>query len=129
VIKARDFKYCTRVTVGYINLALVDKFCYISDMLSVDGDADAEVEARVQIGLNKFRQLVPLLTHKDISLIVRGRLYRCCMQSSMLHRSDTWPGGKENEMALQRTEMRMVRWTCGVKVKGRVPSKELRERD
>jgi len=31
-------------------------------------------------------------------------------------------------VALQRTEMRMVRWMCGVKLKDRVPSKELRER-
>ena len=29
---------------------------------------------------------------------------------------------------LQRAEMRMVRWMCNVKVKDRVPSKELRER-
>jgi len=27
------------------NLELVDKFCYLGDMLSVDGDADAAVEA------------------------------------------------------------------------------------
>ena len=31
-------------------------------------------------------------------------------------------------MALQRAEMRMVRWMHNVKVKDRVPSKELRER-
>ena len=37
-------------------------------MLSVDGDADAVVEARIRIGWNKFRQLVPLLTNKDVSL-------------------------------------------------------------
>jgi len=35
---------------------------------------------------------------------------------------------KENEVALQRAEMRMiVRWMCGVKLKDRVPSKGLRE--
>jgi len=44
-------------------------FCYLGDMLSVDGDAVADVE-----------------------------------------------------------EMRIVRWMCNVKVKDRVPSKELRER-
>ena len=32
------------------NLELVDKFCYLGDMLSVDGDADAAVETRIQIG-------------------------------------------------------------------------------
>ena len=31
-------------------LELVDKFCYLGDMLSVDGDGDATVEARIRIG-------------------------------------------------------------------------------
>ena len=30
-------------------------------------------------------------------------------------------------VALQRAEMIMVRWMCGVKLKDRLPSKELRE--
>jgi len=47
---------------------------------------------------------------------------------SMLHGSETWPVRRENEVALQRAEMRMVRWICDVKVKDKDPSKELRER-
>ena len=31
-------------------LELVDKLCYLGDILSVDGDADAAVEARIRIG-------------------------------------------------------------------------------
>jgi len=31
-------------------------------------------------------------------------------------------------LTLQRAEMRMVRWMCDIKVKDKVPSKELRER-
>jgi len=46
----------------------------------------------------------------------------------MLHGNETWPVRKENELALQRAEMRMARWMCGVKLQGRVPSKALRER-
>jgi len=46
----------------------------------------------------------------------------------MLHGSETWPIRKENEVALQRAEMRMVRWICGIKLQDRVPSKGLRER-
>jgi len=110
------------------NLEVVDKFCYLGDMLSVDGDGDAAVKARIRIGWNKSRQLVPLLTNRNVSLIRRGRLYSSCVRSSMLHESETWPARKENEVALQRAEMRMVRWMCNVKVKDRVPSKALRER-
>jgi len=54
-------------------------------MLSVDRDADAAAETRIRIGWNKFMQLVPLHTNKDIPLIVRGRLYSSCVWSSMLH--------------------------------------------
>ena len=86
-------------------LELVDKFCYLGDMLRVDGDADTAVEARIRNGWNKFRQLVPLLTNKDVSLIMRGRLYSSCVRR------------KENVVALQRTEMRMVRWMCGIKLR------------
>ena len=72
---------CTSVDIGAsAKLELVDKFRYLGDMLSVDGDA---VEARIRIGWNNFRQLIPLLTNKDISLIMRGRWYSSCVQSSM----------------------------------------------
>ena len=41
--------------MNYVSLI---SFCYLGDMLSVDGDTDAAVEARIRIGWNKFRQLV-----------------------------------------------------------------------
>ena len=54
------------------SLELLDQFCYLGDMLRVDGDADAAFEARVHKVQNKFRQLVPLLTNKDVSLLMSG---------------------------------------------------------
>jgi len=118
----------TSVDIGAsANLEVVDKFCYLGDMLSMDGDGDADVNTRIQTGCNKCRQLVPLLTSRDISLIRTGRLYSSCVRSSMLHGSDTWPVWKENEVALERAEMRIVRWMSNVKVKDRVASKELKD--
>jgi len=46
----------------------------------------------------------------------------------MLHESETWPIRKENVVALQRAEMRMVRCICGLKLQDRVPRDGLRER-
>ena len=41
----------TSVDIGAsAKLELVDKICYQGDVLSVDGDADAAVEARIRIG-------------------------------------------------------------------------------
>jgi len=91
-------------------------------MLSVDEDADAAVETRIRTGWNKFRQLVPLLTNRDISLIRRGKLHSSCVQSSMLHGSETWPVRKEKEVAFQRAERSMVRCMCNVKTEFQVRS-------
>jgi len=91
------------------SLELLDQFCYLGDMLSVDGDADAAFEARVHKRSDKFRQLVPLLTNKDVSLLMSGKLHRSCGHSCTLHGGETWP-----VKTLQRTEMRMIRSMCGV---------------
>jgi len=41
---------CTIVDIAAsANLKLVDEFCYLGDMLSVDGDADAAVETKIRI--------------------------------------------------------------------------------
>jgi len=66
----------TSVDIGAsANLELVDKFCYLSNILSVNGDANAAVEARIQIGWNKFRQLLQLLANQ------RGLGERLCKKT------------------------------------------------
>jgi len=45
-----------------------------------------------------------------------------------VHGSEIWFVTKDNEVALQWAEMRMVRRMCGVKLQDRIPSKGLRER-
>jgi len=63
------------------NLELVDMFCYLGDMLSVDGDADAALEARIRIGwINSATGFIIYQYGYIIdSLIRRGRLYSSCV--------------------------------------------------
>jgi len=104
VMKAFMGTGCTRVDIGVkANLELVDKFCYLGDMLSVDGDGDAAVENRIRIGCNKFRQLVLFLIIKYLK--VRGRLYSGCTVYCMEVRP---PISKENQVALQQAERRWM---------------------
>jgi len=46
------------------------------------------LEATVCKGWKKFRELVPLLTNKDVSLLMRGKLYTSNVLSCMLHCSE-----------------------------------------
>ena len=45
-----------------------------------------------------------------------------------MHGSETWPIRKENEVTLQRTQMRMVSGMCDIKLQDRAQSKGFRER-
>ena len=48
-----------------------------------------------------------------------------------MHGSETWPGWpmkvKHEQLKLNRTEMSMIRWMCGVKLNERKKSEELGE--
>ena len=44
-----------------------------------------------------------------------------------MHGSETWPMKVEHELKMNRTEMSMIRWMCGVKLNERKKSEELRE--
>ena len=46
----------------------------------------------------------------------------------MLHRSEMWSLKRENELALHWTEMRMIRWMCGVKLTDKLSCVKLEQR-
>jgi len=51
LFESSDCTGCTSVDIGAsANPELVNMFSYLGDMLSVDGNADAAVEARIRIG-------------------------------------------------------------------------------
>ncbi|CAI9715052.1 Hypothetical predicted protein [Octopus vulgaris] len=59
-------------------LEIVDSFHYLGDQVSSGGGCAESATARVRIAWAKFRELLPLLVTKGLSLRVKGRL---CMNS------------------------------------------------
>jgi len=123
----RESDACVEIDDGSV-VERVDKFCYLGDMLCVEGGADTAIRSRLSKGWHNFRQLAPFVTAKDIPHHIRGNVYTSCVRSCMLHASETWPVKKENVTALERAEMRMVRWICGVKILDKIPGDILRRR-
>ena len=111
-----------------IDLERVDKFCYLGDMIGAEGGAGDAVRARVKGAWAAFRELCPILTVRGASLHMKGRLYSACIQSKMVYESKTWPMKVEDKQKLERAENAMLRWMCGVTIKDRISTAELRER-
>ena len=104
----------------------VKRFCYLGDRLNASGECEAAVISRVGIGWMKLRECGELLRGR-FSLRKKGMIFRSCVRSAMLYRSETWCL-KESEIAtLRRTERAMVRSMCGVKLVDRTNMGELLE--
>ena len=106
----------------------VEKFCYLGDMIGAGGGAEDASRARTRCAWSKFRELAPILTSRGASLKVKGKVYKTCVQRTMVYGSETWPMKKEDMQRLERTERMMVRWLCGVSLKNRISSEELKGR-
>ena len=104
------------------------KFCYLGDVVGEGGGAEDASRARVRSAWAKFRELAPILTSRGASLKIKGKVYRACVQTVMVYGSETWPMKTEDMKRLKRAERMMVRWMCGVSLRDRRPSVELKER-
>ena len=98
---------------------IVDKFCYLGDMLSQEGGCEHAILKRMQTGWLKFRELSGLLIGKGTSLRAKGIIYTTCIRPVMLYGSDVWPTKIEDIRKIQRSEMRMLRWMTGVSLSER----------
>ena len=103
----------------------IKSFCYLGDTLDGDGGADFDVTARIRNGWMKFRELLPFQASKAPTLEMKGRIYASCVRSSMTYRSETRP--LLTDVGFEQAEMQMIRWMCGVSMKDRKTSEELRK--
>jgi len=117
----------TVVEVGDgVGLEKVKSFRYLGDVLDCAGDVGAAVTARIRCGWGKWRELAPILLRKDVSLELKGLLYRVCVRSAMLYSSETWALRVEDVKRIEGAEMRMLRWMGGFSWADRRKNSEVR---
>ena len=88
-------------------------------MINGEGGANSATIARVRCAWGKFRELAGISTGKEVSLKLKGKVYVSCVRSAMIYGCETWVMSVEQVLRVERTEMRMVRWMCGVSLRER----------
>ena len=63
------------------------------------------------------RFFLPLLTSRAPPLEMKGRVYSSCVRSSMPYGRNTRPLLIDVGLNLERAEMQMLRWMCGISMK------------
>ena len=85
-------------------------------MLSAAGGCELSTTTRVKTAWKKFKDLLPVLSSRHHSFKTRGHVYSSCVQSTMLHASETWPLTKPNLQRLQQNDRAMIRQLCNVRL-------------
>ena len=114
------------IVIGDSSYEAVQQFCYLGDMLSAGGGAEASSVTRTRCAWEKFRELLPILSSHKISLKKKGSFYQACVRPVLLYGSETWPVKEEDLVRLHRTEMSMLRWMSHATFKDRIPTHQIR---
>ena len=113
-VKAVGGGQSLEVEVGNEKLEVVPGFCCLGGVLSAGGGCGLAAVARCRCARGGFRQLLPLLTSRQVPLLTRGKVYSSCVRSVVLHAAETWAMKVGALSRLQRDGRAMVRWVCGV---------------
>ena len=120
-----DWKLEKEVMIRDEKLEVVPEFCYLGDMLSAGGRCELASIKRCECAWAKFRQLLPLLANRHLSLLTRGRVYSTCVRRAMLHAAETWPVTVSTLNRLRQNDLAMISWMCSIKKNDNVCSHSL----
>ena len=105
----------------------VKSFCYLGDTLDGDGGVDFAATTKIRNGWMKLRDVFPFQTSRAPPLEMKARVYASCVRSSMTYEYGTSPMLADVGLKFEKAEMQMIRWMCGVSMKDRRTSEELRK--
>ena len=106
--------------IGDEKLEVFSEFCYLGNMLSAGGECELASRTRYKCAWAKFRQLLPLLANRHLSLLTRGRVYSTCVRRAMLHAAETWLVTVSTLNCLRRNDLAMICWMYNIKTNDNV---------
>ena len=59
-------------------------------MLGKGGGSTDAARTRVRCAWGKFNELGPILTRRGVPLKVKGKIYKSCVQRTLVYGSETW---------------------------------------
>ncbi|KAK3532157.1 hypothetical protein QTP86_009027 [Hemibagrus guttatus] len=104
----------------------VQEFKYLGSTVQSNGECGKEVKKRVQAGWNGWRKVSGVLCDRKISARIKGKVYRTVVRAAMLYALETVSLRKRQESELEVAELKMLRFSLGVKRLDRIRNEYIR---
>ena len=82
-------------------------------MIEASGGAKLSVRSIIMPARNKWRQLGGIMKYRNFPLSVKVGVYKTCIKPVLMYENETWAVRTEDVKTMERTDMRMIRWTNG----------------
>ncbi|CAG9123917.1 unnamed protein product [Plutella xylostella] len=107
-------------------LTVGEDFRYLGSLLQSDGSIDRDVTRRMNAGWMKWKQLTGTTCDRKMPIKIKGKIYKSVIRPVMLYGAECWATKVCDEKRMHVTEMRMLRWMCGVTRKDRIRNEYIR---
>ncbi|XP_063616952.1 uncharacterized protein LOC134790099 [Cydia splendana] len=116
----------TPINIGNEPAVTTDKFKYLGSVLHESGIIDHDIRARISAAWSKWREVTGVICDRRIPLRLKGLVYKCIIRPVLLYGAETWPVLGRHVQELSVTEMKMLRWMCGVTRADRIRNEYIR---
>ena len=104
----------------------VDSFKYLGSLIQNYAGIESEITSRIQAGWGNWKKCSGVLCDKKIPIKLKSKIHKTIIRPAMIYGAETWSTTKEDEERLDVSEMRMLRWTCGVTKLDRIANRYIR---
>ena len=82
---------------------------------------------RVRLAWNKLRDVTGVICDKNVPAKLKHKIYKTVIRPTMTYGAECWTMKKKDEMLMNKTEVRMLRWIQGVSLREHKRNEETRE--
>ena len=83
-------------------------------MFDAEGGTITDCKNRVRLAWNKWREVTGVISDNKLSVRLKHKIYKTVIRPTMTYGAECWTTKKKDEMLMNKTEMRMLRWIQGV---------------
>ena len=91
-----------------------------------EGGIETEITKRVGAGWRNWKKCSGVLCDRRMPVELKGEVYKTVIRPAMLYGAETRATTKRQEKRIEVTEMRMLRWMCGVTRKDKIRNEHIR---
>jgi len=101
------------VAIEEANIPRVERFKYLGSIIQENGEIDEDINHRIKVGWQKWKNTFGILCDRKIPLRLKGRVYRMVVRPALLYGAECWPVKKLHVQRMRVAKIRMIRWMCG----------------